>query len=79
MSENTQKAIEALRTAIELKPNYREGYIALALFYYDSKQHQEAVETMGKVLQLVPGDPEALEHLEEWGKKGVATESATKK
>lgn len=82
----TQKAIEALEKAVSLKPNYREGYVALALFFFDLANaesdknkaiefEQKAVETMNKVLILVPGDQEALQHLNEWGKQGIATTS----
>ncbi|MBI2601004.1 O-antigen ligase family protein [Candidatus Daviesbacteria bacterium] len=83
-----EEAIKALDKALELKPNYREGYLALGLFYFDSaagkkasahfdqELTKKAVETMNIVLKLVPNDPEALDYLNEWGKQGVATKSA---
>ncbi len=79
------EAIESLEKALSLKPNYREGYLALALFYYDQASEKgkivdeekikKAVENMGIILKLIPNDPEAMNYLNEWGKQGVATES----
>ncbi len=74
-----EQAIEALDKAILLKSNYREAYVALALFYFDQKKHPEAVANMQKVLQLVPGDPEAMQYLNTWGKEGIATEAGKTK
>lgn len=78
MDQNNE-AIAALNKAVELKPNYREAYIALAQFYFDQKDYQKAVDNMNKVLLLVPNDPEAEKVLNNWGQKGIATTSAETK
>ncbi len=74
-----QEAIQALEKTVILKPNYRDAYYTLGLFYFDSasdqkssahlddKQKDKAREQMKKVLQLIPGDSEATEKLKEWG------------
>ena len=61
--DRNNEAIQALKQAIELKSNYREGYLALGLFYYDGQKYTEAVTALQKVLQLVPNDPEVLNQL----------------
>lgn len=63
----SKEAIASLEKAIELKPNYRDAYYTLGLFYFENNQKQKAIEQMKKVLQLIPNDPEALEKLKEWG------------
>lgn len=75
-SGKRDEAINNLKQAIQLKDNYREAYIALGLFYFDQKNQTEAVTNMNKVLQLIPGDTEALQYLNDWGKQGIATKSA---
>lgn len=74
--DRNEEAITTLEQAIHLKQNYREAYFGLSLFLFDQKQHQKAVENMHKVLQLVPNDPDVLKQLNEWGKEGIATNSA---
>ena len=74
-NEKPEASIKILQEAIRLKPNYREAYLALSLFYFDEGQKLEAVESMRKVLEIVPGDSEALEHLNDWGEQGIATGS----
>lgn len=75
-NERSEEAIEALKKTIELKPNYKEAYFALALLRFESNKSEDAVANMQKVLQLDPNNPGALEQLNEWGKQGIATESA---
>ena len=74
--DQIDEAIDTLKKAIELKPNYRDAYFALALFYFDQENEKQAVETMNIVLKLIPNDPEALEQMNDWGKQGIATQSA---
>lgn len=62
-----EEAILALQKTIALKPNYRDAYYTLGLFYFDEKQKDKAVEQMKKVLQLIPDDSEATAKLKEWG------------
>jgi putative inorganic carbon (hco3(-)) transporter len=76
--ERNDEAMEALNQAIKLKPNYREAYLALGLFHFDKKDYPSAVSNMQTVLKLVPGDPEATQHLIDWGNEGISTESANK-
>jgi len=62
------EAIAVLQEAIELKSNYRDAYYGLALFQFEKGDKEAAKKTMAQVLQLIPGDPEAMEKLAEWGK-----------
>ncbi|MFA5933542.1 MAG: O-antigen ligase family protein [Microgenomates group bacterium] len=65
-NENNKEAILNLEKAVALKPNYRDAFYTLGLFYFDDGQKDQAIVTMKKVLQLIPGDSEATEKLKEW-------------
>ena len=67
--DRNDEAIQALQKAIDLKPNYRDGYFALSLFYFDKKERQKAIDNMNMVLTLAPNDPEALQQLKDWENK----------
>ncbi len=58
------KAIEELKTTIALKPNYRDGYYALWVFYTEIKKSDLAREVLNEYLAKVdPGDKDFLERL----------------
>ncbi len=57
------EAVEALKEAIKLKPNYREAYLTLGEDYAKLKDKDSAREAFEVVLRLVPSDPEALERI----------------
>ncbi len=66
--EKNDEAIEMLNKTVALRPNYREAYLALGLFYHDKKDLTKAKVNMQQVLKLIPGDAEASKYLSEWGK-----------
>ena len=74
--DRNDEAIEMLKKAIELKPNYTDAYFALGLFYFDQKKFPEAVSTMRNVLKIAPNDTDAINKLNDWGKEGIATGEA---
>lgn len=76
--DKSEPAIDALKKAVELKPNYKEAYMALGLFYFDQKEIEKAVYSMNRALKSAPNDQEVLNHLIDWGKKGIATDSGTR-
>jgi len=47
-----------------MKPNYREAYLTLGVLYSDLGKKEQAKKQFDRVLQLIPNDPEAIEHLE---------------
>jgi putative inorganic carbon (hco3(-)) transporter len=75
--DRNDEAIATLNKAIELKPNYTDAYFALGLFYFDGGDHIKAVENMRSVLKIAPLDTDALDKLNDWGQKGIATSSGT--
>ncbi|MBI5614466.1 O-antigen ligase family protein [Candidatus Gottesmanbacteria bacterium] len=55
-------AVGALKKAIEMKPNYRDAYYALYIFYTESKQIEDAKATIREYLSKVdPQDKELKE------------------
>lgn len=76
-----EKAITELKRTIQLKPNYRDPYFALGLFYHDlaiNKQgkvikpelEQQAVDYMHYILKNIgPDDKQVLDTLKNWGEK----------
>lgn len=77
-NQQTQ-AIQTLKYTIKLKPNYRDAYYALGLFYHDAAidksgkvvnqaMQQNAVNTMKYLLSHVaPNDSRATQALKSWG------------
>jgi tetratricopeptide (TPR) repeat protein len=60
------KAIKLLQTTIDLKPNYRDGYYALWVFYTEIRDRESARQVLQDYLARVdPGDKDFLEKLEE--------------
>jgi len=80
-SGNNAKAIETLQKTIILKPDYRDAYYALGLFYYEAavdknqkiikpELQKKAVETMNYILDnFSSNDGQAKQALEKWGEK----------
>ncbi len=78
---NVQKGIEVINQAIVLKPDYRDPYFALGLFYrqlavnennqvVNPEMNQKAIEVYQFILKNFGGkDPEVEKSLEEWGAK----------
>jgi putative inorganic carbon (hco3(-)) transporter len=64
---NTDKAIGYLTETVKLKPNYRDAYFALALFYDQEGEREKAVQILEYIVQNIsPQDEQAKETLEEW-------------
>lgn len=62
----TGKAIDLLKHTVTLKPDYRDGYIALAYFYEKQKQLPEARETLQFIIDhIATDDAEARKKLGE--------------
>ncbi|MFZ5845188.1 MAG: tetratricopeptide repeat protein, partial [Patescibacteria group bacterium] len=63
--DDNQQAIETLKTAISLKPNYRDAYFALYIFYNEVKQPQLARAVLTEYLTKVdPNDQDFRERLQ---------------
>ncbi len=61
---DNQKAIDALKKTIDLKPNYRDAYAALVIFYKEIKQPNLARSTIEEYLTKVdPNDKDFQEQL----------------
>ena len=65
-NSQNQQAINALQETIDLKPDYRDAYIALAIFYEQEKNYPGVKDTLEKVLQRInPQDQEVKDRLEQ--------------
>lgn len=76
---DTEKAKQIMEKTIALKPDYKDAYYALALFYrklavnakgtvVKPELQQKAVDTLHFILnRLAPNDPEAQKLLNTWG------------
>lgn len=60
-----EEAVKSLKEAINLKSNYREARLTLALVYTDLKQKDLAKEQYDTVLKMVPNDGDAVKGLED--------------
>lgn len=59
-----KEAIEVLIKTIDLKPDYRDAYIALSIFYEEEKQTDNAREILELALKRInPEDKEIIERL----------------
>lgn len=58
--DRQDEAIEVLKKAIELKPNYREARLNLGDLYIKKKEKNLAKEQIDFILNLIPNDPDAL-------------------
>lgn len=78
-TNNLQKGMEVLEKTIILKPDYRDAYYALGLFYReqaidkngkikDPTLQKKAVETMNNILiKFATDDAQAIKTLKDWG------------
>ena len=76
---DVNKGISVLQQTIKLKPDYRDAYFALGLFYHekaldkngnvvDQASQQKAIETYQYILKnLGPTDSEVQKSLKDWG------------
>lgn len=63
--EKFDEAIQALQKAITLKPDYRDAYIALSIFYTETGKKDKAKEILEEVLKKIdPNDMEVKTRLE---------------
>ncbi|EKD95786.1 MAG: hypothetical protein ACD_24C00331G0003 [uncultured bacterium] len=63
-------AEQKLKTAINLKPNYRDAYYALGLLQKDNEESEEAKKTLQFVLDKInKDDTEIKNKLKEWSEK----------
>ncbi|OGG00052.1 hypothetical protein A2153_01045 [Candidatus Gottesmanbacteria bacterium RBG_16_38_7b] len=61
-----QKAYRELEETIRLKVNYRDAYLAQAVFYKRDNQNQKALQALNFILTRInPADEEALNLLKE--------------
>lgn len=66
-TEQPGLAIKTLEETIRLKPNYRDAYFALGLFYDEKEERQKAIEAMDYILKNIAStDAEATQQLLEW-------------
>jgi len=61
---NNKKAIQHLRKATEIKPNYFNALITLGNAYEQSKQNDSAIEAFKQALKIKPDNKELLNKIE---------------
>jgi tetratricopeptide (TPR) repeat protein len=54
-----KEAIEKLEKAIEIKPDYMEAFLNLAISLNKLKRYDESIEKLEKVITLKPDCPDA--------------------
>ena len=76
---DTKNAVATLENTVKLKPDYRDAYYALGIYYHelsinkngkivDNNLHKKAVETMNFILKnLSSKDVDTLQALKTWG------------
>lgn len=60
------KAIEQFQRCIELEPKREEGYLQLAVCYYQTHQDREAEQTLKQLTEALPQEPKAWYYLGEY-------------
>lgn len=68
---NKERALELFKKAVEIKPDYREGYINLGRLYSMMKNPSEELRSYRAALRLSPGDRTLLEAVDKLEKAGV--------
>jgi tetratricopeptide (TPR) repeat protein len=58
-----QDAVDAFQQVIRLRPDYKDGYINLALTYIDWEKYEEARKPLEQALALKPHDARALYYM----------------
>ena len=67
--EGPKKGIEILEQTVKLKPDYRDAYFALGLFYREAGENQKAVTAYQYILRNIdPHDQEVQKSLKSWEK-----------
>jgi Flp pilus assembly protein TadD len=59
-SENLDDAVKLYRRAVQLRPDWAEGWWYLGTIAYDRGQFQHAADALGKVIALAPRDANAF-------------------
>jgi tetratricopeptide (TPR) repeat protein len=59
-SENLDDAVKLYRRAVQLRPDWAEGWWYLGTIAYDHGQFQEAADALAKVITLAPRDANAF-------------------
>jgi len=59
--KDIQRLIDAWEKIVEEKPNYRDGYLQLAVLYYKIYENGKAKEYLNKALEIDPNFEPALE------------------
>jgi tetratricopeptide (TPR) repeat protein len=59
-SENLDEAVKLYRQAVQVRPDWAEGWWYLGTIAYDRGQFQEAVDALSKVTTLAPRDANAF-------------------
>jgi O-antigen ligase/tetratricopeptide (TPR) repeat protein len=62
------EAIETLKKAVELKPDYRDAIVTLADFYFKNNQKSEALGLIDELLEKSPEDEDLLQRKEQFSK-----------
>ena len=76
-TDDINRAIETLKETIKLKPNYRDAYYALALYYKDTGKTEEAKDQLRFILENIdPKDTDSQKKLDEWTMVQGASKSA---
>lgn len=68
---NHQRALELFTKAVEVKPDYREGYLNLARIHQIMKNHSGELAAYRAALRLLPSDTAVAEAVEKLEKAGV--------
>ncbi|MCL5090478.1 MAG: O-antigen ligase family protein [Patescibacteria group bacterium] len=61
---NTEKTIELIKKALELKPNYEEARSTLAAYLEGLGRKEEALQELNYLLKYKPNDPDLLQRIE---------------
>ncbi len=68
---NNQRALELFARAVEIKPDYREGYLNLARIHQIMKNHSEELAAYRAALRLLPSDRAVADIVDKLEKAGV--------
>lgn len=64
-----KRGIEILEQTVKLKPDYRDAFFALGLYYHDAGENQKAITTYKYILRIInPQDKQVQENLKNWEK-----------
>ena len=60
---DSAKVVSALQSAVQVKPNYAQARIALAMIFQQSGRHAGAVDQYRQLLRIKPDDPVTMNNL----------------